>query len=587
MTEKQHFGRRLMFWNNLLSFLLLAALIAVSVYVNQCKIIVASFSTVGYKAVDIDTTYWNVACTVIGTAIGLHAAVAIANQDDHITRQQLANDSGVAAIFLRPLTILRSIEQLYLLQFCPRRTILLILTIVTQLVGAATVALLSISAVPEEIVNPQASYPLSGIKFDTFFAEKEDSSLVPAGVSSIVFPTNYLTGHLYKTALITGLKKTDKYNIEVPESLSLPEQGTLGDTIYGTLNTGGIGLNVSSYVQYSGIPQNFNMPSTYEFQKLNASVFGTTVMVACQNRTDYTSTESLDLHTSVSSVLFSSDIGPNFTFARDLYASSSRSLKIASSVVVDSSTDVPAHLLAIPEESFFGGIVMSCTYSGQDYTADVSVPSANSAIQIDRITSLAEPIDTLWLQMMANSTSSLISDSNSGGNLARGFLDAEFHLDEEINFNPVISADIETLLAQMGEAYISIERQGAERSNVYAAGRTPHPSELRLSVKIQRLGGANLGWLAVPIAVMIGSFVGVVQSCMSKRSADFEAQNAVKLLRAALHNSDVHETAKVRYEDGFRIMGQGKISPYHSGETELEHVKTTTEGHQASSTALV
>ena len=69
----------------------------------------------------------------------------------------------------------------------------------------------------------------------------------------------------------------------------LPEQGPLGDNIYETLYTGGVGLNVSSYLQYSGISEGFAMPARFEFNKLRASIFGTHVNVSCRNVTsDFT-----------------------------------------------------------------------------------------------------------------------------------------------------------------------------------------------------------------------------------------------------------------------------------------------------------
>ena len=94
---------------------------------------------------------------MVGTAVGLIAAVAFANQDDGITRHKLASDRGVVAMFLRPLTIMRGAEQVFRLQLPIKRTLLVILTIATALVSASTVALFGIRAVTDEIINPSAS----------------------------------------------------------------------------------------------------------------------------------------------------------------------------------------------------------------------------------------------------------------------------------------------------------------------------------------------------------------------------------------------------------------------------------------------
>ncbi|KAG8628577.1 hypothetical protein KVT40_004450 [Elsinoe batatas] len=60
--------------------------------------VIAPASTHGYQAIDLDTSTWNVACTIVGTAVGLFTTVAFSMQDDIITRRELASDRGVRAI---------------------------------------------------------------------------------------------------------------------------------------------------------------------------------------------------------------------------------------------------------------------------------------------------------------------------------------------------------------------------------------------------------------------------------------------------------------------------------------------------------
>ena len=80
MAKEKNRTHVLLLINNVLAAILLAALTALGVYVNIKNIIVADIATTGYPVANLDTTSWNVACTVVGTAVGLLAAVAFANQ---------------------------------------------------------------------------------------------------------------------------------------------------------------------------------------------------------------------------------------------------------------------------------------------------------------------------------------------------------------------------------------------------------------------------------------------------------------------------------------------------------------------------
>lgn len=144
---------------NLLATVLLAALIGLGIYVNLNKLVVSNISSNGYKTVDLDTTTWNIGCTIVGTAVGLLAAVGFAMQDEYLTRRELARDRGVVALFLRPLTIKRGVEQVFRLQLPLERTLLVLLTIATALTSATVVALFGIRATVDEIINPAGSYP--------------------------------------------------------------------------------------------------------------------------------------------------------------------------------------------------------------------------------------------------------------------------------------------------------------------------------------------------------------------------------------------------------------------------------------------
>ena len=96
-------------------------------------------------------------------------------------------------------------------------------------------------------------------------------------------------------------------------------------------------------------------------------------------------------------------------------------------------------------------------------------------------------------------------------------------------------------------------RQQVERSNLNKGGGTPsgkNSSEVRLYVTVLRLGGAQYGWLALLGVLLIGTVMGMVRTCAGGTAVEFEARDAVKLLRSTLHDPSIHDTTRVRYEDG-------------------------------------
>lgn len=542
-------------FTNISASILLAALIGLGVYVNVNKIIVSNGRSDGYKIINLNTTSWNVACTIVGTAVGILASVAFSSQDDTITRREMATPRGVVAMFLRPLTVKRGAEQVFHLQLPLERTLLVILTITTALTSAAVVALFGVRQITDQVVNPAPSFPLAALN-GTFFESGRGGG---SGVFPIGSPVNnpqisQLTGFLYRAAYIKGLKERDDYNAFNTYVTYLPEQGPIGDTIYENLNSGGIGLNVSSYLQYSGQPDGFQMPARFEFDALDATVFGTHVNVSCRNASaDYTvNSVSVDIGQVYVVAVGKTGGGPNITMFNDLAGYGSlRSLVVGSAVTIDQDTGEPLHTLAIPTFGLHTAFVLECSYSGREYLADVSVQSPVSPLHVDREVEQGPILGPYVKQEIANVTHSLLGAT--GGNLARGFIDADYNFDGESNDD--MAAAVEIVVGQLGEAYFSLLRQQVERSNLYKGDtKDENGSILYMSVTIQRLGGAQFGWLAVLGVLLLGTLLGTIRTCVGGSGVRFEAQDAVKLLRSTLRDDSLRETTRIRYDDGVTVV---------------------------------
>ena len=533
-------------------------------YVNVKSILVGHTSTNGYQVVNLDTTYWNVACTIVGTAVGFLATAAFANQDECITRGQLAGDRGVMALFLRPLTLRRGLDQIARLHLLPERTLLVVLTVAAALTNAAVVALFGVRSTTERIVNPIPSYPLAALN-STFFFNTRDGALLAAGSPTFHSESSQLSSFLYKAAYINGLIAIGRY---MPFSTYyapyIPEQGSIGDTVYAGLNTGGVGLNVSSYLQYSGITDGFNMPAEYEFNKLQAEVFGTNISVSCQNATaSYTAVGTRVDIGFMTVMAVSKPNRPNITVFNNLQGELiDTSLVIGSAVTIESDTGEPVHSLVIPNFGLQTAFVLECSYDGQEYLANVSVASSVSPLRIDAESVPGPVIGPEVKQRLANIMHNMLSLGGMGGNPARGFIDANYNSDGTNNTG--MAGALETVIGQLGEAYISLLRQQVERSNIDkdSDGSSGNGSDSQLYVTVLRLGGGQYGWLAILGVLLIGSLWGTVRACGGRAMVGFDTHNSVQLLRSTLHNTDIRDRTRVRYENSFMVLTKGTGSKH-------------------------
>ena len=564
MAAEEEKFHPLAFLSNAMAFVSLATLFALGVYVNVKSILVGHISTNGYQVVNLNTTYWNVACTIVGTAVGFLAAVAFANQDECITRRQLAGDRGVMALFLRPLTLRRGLDQIARLHLLPERTLLVVLTIAAALTNAAVVALFGIRSTTERIVNPIASYPLAALN-ETFDYSGPHGGEFPLGSPASHSVSSQLNGFLYKAAYINGLITTAEYSPFNPYIPYIPEQGSIGDTIYAGLNTGGVGLNVSSYLQYSGVTDGFDMPAEYGFNYLQAGVFGTNISLSCQNASASYTTVEIEVDMAFLIVMaVGKPNGPNITVIENPDDRSLGSLVIGSAVTIESDTGEPVHSLIIPDFLSRTAFVLECSYDGYEYMANVSVDSSVSPLRIEAEAYPGPVIGPYVKQTLANITDRMLSLSGTGGDLARGFIDASYNGDG-MN-NTVMAGVLETVIEQLCEAYISLLRQQVERSNIIKGdpgslvASIGDGSVLQLYVTVLRLGGGQYGWLAILGVLLFGSFWGTVRACGGRAMVSFDTHNSVQLLRSTLHNTNIGDRTRVRYENGFVVLTEGTVS---------------------------
>lgn len=187
--------------------------------------------------------------------MGIIASIAVSSHDAFLSRLELASPKGVPAIFLRPLTAKRGLEQLLKGRLAPERTALVLLTLATALTSAATVALFSVQTTIKEVTNPFPSFPLALLNA-SFFKSVDGGvfSLGPTVDSRPTIPA--LSSFLYRSAFINGqIAQLGEHLTAARDPQGfLPYEGSLGETAYKDLWTSGVGINIQSYLTNHGPP---------------------------------------------------------------------------------------------------------------------------------------------------------------------------------------------------------------------------------------------------------------------------------------------------------------------------------------------
>lgn len=531
---------------NLLAALTVALLLSLAIYVNVTHPVVGKVSTPGFPALDINASRWNIACAVLGTAVGILVTGALAFHDGLLTREAILSNKGVVPFYLRPLTIPRAISQAKKGWHHVTRMLLLLFTIVATLSTTATVAIFGVHNVDKLLLNPSASWPLATILGSTSYVSGNEG-LIDA------YTTATLDSFLFKIAYIDALKLKGWYN---PKDLKawLPESGTLGDTLYPSLRTGGIGLNTSSYVDYSGYPRSgFNVPATYTFNELHGTVFGTHIDVKCTEAAHHSKSTTAEPEWGGDSTWYyqiDTQKGVHFSLFGEL-----DTLIIASALL--NVTGSPILTIAITDMDDVH--VSECTYSGRDYLVPVSLDSRVSPLRSLADTKNGSFIDddTKWI--LAEFMNNLLSLQN-GGSLNRAWQSAHFDALYTAGYNGSITSLLENIFGQTGEALISIRRQyfeNAEHSEAHILGPG---SAITMSVTIAKLGGGSWPWLSVYILLLIGPLLSILHSCKRNQILQYDVQDPVGILELTLPET-IDGQSRIRFKDRLEVISSNERSP--------------------------
>ncbi|KAK0742928.1 hypothetical protein B0T18DRAFT_414067 [Schizothecium vesticola] len=573
---------------NGITTVLLAVLLGLAIFVNRGKPILvplpnAAQRNPGWSTVDgVDPATWNVAVVVIGTAVGIMASIAVTSYDAFLSRIELASVRGIPAIFLRPLTTKRALDQFITakgrLSLSPERTALVLMLLATTLTSATTVALFSAQTVFEDVTNSSPSFPLSLLN-SSYVRQRADGAVFPIGVPSMqtntLGPT--LSSFMYRSAFINGQIAKLGYRVQIPNPSDavVPEDDPLGATSYNTLWTSGVGINAKSYLSYQGASDHFVAPANYTFVSLHGTVFGTIVNVTCTNQTaNYALTQIIRTGTDVwlttaarigqdrfdrNITVISNTVGGGGVFEGTLAAASNITLPTGGNSNSARNMAEPVHVFLVAGFSNMEGTVFECRYSGREILVDVSIDGPDQPLVVDTASiDDGPPIGPSVKRLLAYSLDSIIGGANGGGGvLAKGFRDSKYNLDAEnlTDFGDVLG----TVLSQSAQAVMSSMRQMVETVAVYDPP-VIEGAQVTVRISVLRLGGGPYlyGWLAVYVLLLVGSIGGLMRGWVGGRAVGFEAQDAAILLAKAAGNDGLTPAAKVQFVEGMGLVWEGK-----------------------------
>lgn len=546
----------------------LAAALAIILLAGAIKLktqlVVVAEPSHGFNTLNINPSMWNVGVTIVGSIVGLLASIAFSAQDAYLTRVRLTSKRGISAIFLRPLTTLRGLQQLARGEINAERALLVLLIVASALSSAVTVALFSVQDNIVSLTNYRPSFPFADLG-SNFFEITPDGTFDLQniiGSDASVSSSSFVESFVYRSAFIQGQAAMLGHILTQPlfETRFLPVQGLIGYTTYSDLWTAGVGINVASYTTFPGSTDNMPLPANYSFSSLSGQVFGATVNVTCENRTSaYDITVGSRLASGV--IVTASRVGyrgpsfrDNMTMYIDATLTSLLPMAFNLSTVYDTATAAasaaPLHVVLVTDQLGRSAQVFECTYQGREVIVDVSMPGPGSPLSIGKIVNQGPAIDPkIMNDLVASPLHSIIGINGGGSILAKAFVDAKFNSfgdNTTANFGDVLG----TVLSQSGQALISAVKQSVEIPNLDSNGLPQVKGTfLNVNLVVRRVGGGSYGWLAVYAVLLIGCLLGLIRATVGGEAVDFDAQDSVMLLAQTMKESQIKSHTKVRYSD--------------------------------------
>lgn len=365
---------------------------------------------------------------------------------------------------------------------------------------------------PGTIRNPLGSVAL-GLLNDTLFYKAPDGALFPDLVD--IDPSNF-DGPVVKAATIISLQALGKYDSNYAQQNDLYLGGQIGNSTYEDLDTGGIGVNVNSYLRFSGDGDFFNPPTNYTFSRLTGVAWGINTTVQCTPTNAFTVTPLSVAFGHGNIIRVYNVSGPAYNM---VFSSPQESIQPYAFTVLASNLALPSSQLnsnqwvnlvvLMPTYLDQTTLVYMCSISARQYLASVSVAGVGGTVQYSPPDQSKDVSGPLLSQDQAAFLETLI-------NVRVGGAIAAVMGDQIINPNSTIPTEgvLSSILSAATRIRMTVRKQHYERASASIPGISLDQTYFELEYNVQQIGSGRKGlfWLFLPILMFLTGIGGLLFS---------------------------------------------------------------------------
>jgi uncharacterized membrane protein YgdD (TMEM256/DUF423 family) len=457
---------------------------------------------------------WDAAVAFYGSVLGAIGATLLHRVVTSIAQRQLMTQKGATLRMFRGLAIL---DILHLVQtrsssFALQRSWALPILLATFLASSSTIALIGTHTVPGTIRNPLGSAAL-GLLNNTLFYNAPDGALFPDLVD--IDPSNF-DGPVVKAARIISLQALGKYDSNYAQQNDLFLGGQIGNSTYEDLDTGGIGVNVNSYLRFSGNGDFFNPPTNYTFNRLTGVAWGINTTVQCAPTNAFTVTPLSVAFGHGNIVRVFNVSGPAYNM---VFSSPQDSIQPYAFTVLASNLALPSNQLnsndwvnlvvLMPTYLDETTFVYMCSISARQYLASVSVTGVGGTVQYSPLDQSKDVSGPFLSQDQATFLETLIN-VRVGGAIAAVMGDQIIDPNSTIPIEGVLS----NILSAATRIRMTVRKQHYERASASIPGISLDQTYFELEYNVQQVGSGRKGlfWLFLPILMFLTGIGGLLFS---------------------------------------------------------------------------
>ncbi|TDL20530.1 hypothetical protein BD410DRAFT_790751 [Rickenella mellea] len=468
---------------------------------------------------NINSSRWNTAVAFYGSVLGAAGALLLRILVTYIAQRQLVTNSATSLRAFRPLKMIDLIRVVQNRKFALQRGWAIPILVATFLSSSATIALLGVNTQIGTAKNTFGSATIGLLNYTSslFYTTADGSEFQ----DEVVIDTSNFDGPVVKAASIASLKASQQYTDFYAQQHDLLEGGRIGNSTYDDVDTGGIGVNVGSYLRYSGSSDYYQPPTNYTFNRLTGVVWGINTTVSCTPSDAFTislTRPSLGYFGGIN-VYNVTGPGYSFAFATTEWYSETNNQPWAfmtyanlsayvgpnlSNGLVDPTqpTDWMNLVVVIPD--LIESAIFVCGVTAEQYLASIEVAGVAGSVVYTPL-GLRKDVSGPFLSQKIVQFLYQVLNLGVGrgvGQSIHGFSRAEGN-------NNTLANILSDTLSAASRIYITLNKQHFEQSSAVVPGVKLDQTYFLLEYSLQRIGGGT-PWVFLPVLLFITSIVAAV-----------------------------------------------------------------------------